>query len=207
MRRERSWSDRAVARREGPQTPLGHWLEKEIKSAGFPSKDAFRKAIDVTNSTFNDWQRADRASVPERAQVTKMVSVLRLNREKRAGLEDVLSEQEKARDEALRAPARADVTVRTPETTAERQIEIVTSYTHLPVALKLMAKIPRYEPILDALPLWRGKDEDPTIEGWFRIGDEMLSVLRSHSGEGIGDDDVGLGGGRLEALKKKGTRS
>jgi hypothetical protein len=205
----RSWSDRGVARRTGPETPLGHWLEREIPAAGFRNKEAFRKAIDVTNSTFNNWQRAGVAAVPERAQVTKMGQALKLNREKRAELEEVLAAQEDARKEAQAAPKSSSVEVSqvTPNgSNAERSIEITTSYTHLPLALKLMAKVKRYEPILDALPLWRGKDEDPSVEGWFGIGDEMLATLREHGAEGIGDEDVGLGGGRLEELRKKGRK-
>jgi hypothetical protein len=208
----RSWSDRGVARRTGPETPLGHWLEARIPAAGFRSKDAFRTELRVTNSTFNDWQRGDVASVPERTQVAKMVALLKLNREQKAELEEVLVAQEEARKEAQsREPVRAsDVAVSQVQPdgsgNAERTVEIRTSYTHLPLALKLMAKVRRYEPVLDALPLWRGKDEDPTVEGWFKIGDELLATLRDHGAEGIGDEDAGLGGGKLEALKKKGKK-
>lgn len=161
------------------------------------SKEALRDKMKVSLPAFNDWQRPDVLAVPQTKMKLRVITNLNLTKAER-----------EAFDEAIEAQSRAEKTA-PPEAEPEPEVVengVTTSYTHLPLAMGLMQKIPKYAPVLDLLPLWRGKDEDPTVEGWFRIGDEMLETLRSHGADGLGDSDAGLGGGKLEALKKKGRK-
>lgn len=89
-----------VPRRRVLRTPLGLWLEDNIRASPFKTKDAFRTAVGVQQSTFNDWQRIDRASVPEGATVALIAEVLKLTPEKQAELNQVLVAQEEVRRDA-----------------------------------------------------------------------------------------------------------
>jgi transcriptional regulator with XRE-family HTH domain len=88
----------------------------------------------------------------------------------------------------------------------ERVTTFTTSYTHLPTAIALLESIPKYAPIIPALKVYKAKSSDPTVREWREIAQELLAERTAAEGEGIGDEDAGLGGGKLEALKKKGRR-
>ncbi len=163
------------------------------------TKEELRRRIGVSMPAFNEWQKPEVMAVPQPKMQRRIIDKLELTKAEREALAEAVDAQGRAEKAPSPAPAAlADENA--------SQSSITTDYTHLPLALGLMAKIPRYAPILELLPLWRGKEEDPTVEGWFKIGDEMLTTLRTHGAEGIGDADAGLGGGKLEALQKKGKR-
>lgn len=88
----------------------------------------------------------------------------------------------------------------------ERVTTFTTSYTHLPTAIALLESIPKYAPIIPALKVYKAKSPDPTVREWREIAQELLAERTAAEGEGIGDEDAGLGGGKLEELKKKGKR-
>jgi hypothetical protein len=188
-----------VARRSAPQTPLGAWIDRMVVARKLPSKEALRREIDISMPAFNEWQRPDIAAVPQQRVKQRIVDKLKLTNAERESLDEAIEAQTRHEKVAPPPPEEEE-----PAEGAEQAF--TTSYTHLPLALAMMRKIPKFAAVVDLLPLWRGKDEDPTVEGWFTIANEMLTTLSEHGAEGIGDEDAGLGGGKLEALKKKGKK-
>ncbi len=80
-------------------------------------------------------------------------------------------------------------------------------YTFRPSALVILAKVPRFEPVLDAVRVYRAKgDEDPDVKGWIQIADELLELLTEAAGEGIGDVVPDVSKERMQELAKRRSR-
>lgn len=90
----------------------------------------------------------------------------------------------------------------TPARTIEREDE----YSHRPAAIALLATIPKYEPVLAALRVYRAKEEDPSIHGWRVIADELLAERNDAAGDGLGDEERPMTPEALAGIAKKGRR-
>lgn len=83
-----------MARESEPRTALGEWLWAKVAQRGFRRRLDFIHALGYSASTVNDWTRASVASVPERKAIGKLADVLKLNREEREELQELVSQQE-----------------------------------------------------------------------------------------------------------------
>lgn len=88
----------------------------------------------------------------------------------------------------------------------ERVQTFTTEYTHLPTAIALLESIPKFAPIIPALKVYKARSPDPSVKEWRIIAQELLAERTAAEGEGLGDEDAGLGGDKLERLRKKGRR-
>lgn len=166
---------------EKDKTELGKWIFSKAEARGFGRRIDFIHAMKMSQSSVYAWTSLAKLAVPDRRALQELDRVLRLNREEREELRELVLAQERAA--AARSEEQAEAPA--PESAAplalpaahpmqpapERWVEPIPRYMNLEVAVRRAAEAgkPYPEHAVRAASILMRRDYDPVPEEWAQL--------------------------------------